>query len=97
MRLKAQLDLPSEERLYLAALLRGGQKVIWNLLFASLNVAYTVKSEEQGERLERICGSCPTVCFLRNVYNRPTHMVRSAVCFKDCIAPVFHCFKTRHF
>lgn len=72
---------------------RGGVKGHLESPVASFNVVYTVKSEEQGERSERICGSNPTVCFLHKCTIVPTHMVRSSVCFKDCIAPVFHRFK----
>lgn len=92
MRLRAQLDLLSKEELSLTALLRG-LKGHLESPFASLNVAYTVKSEEQGEQLERILWIQTHMCFLHKCTIVLTHMVRSSVCFKDCIAPVFHRFK----
>lgn len=94
MRLRAQLDRLSKEKLYSTALLRGWVKGHVESPFASLNVAYTVKSEEQGERLEWIRGSYPPTCaFYISVQSFPTHAARSSVCSKDCIAPVFHRFK----
>lgn len=57
--------------------------------FASLHVAYTVESEEQGERLERIYGSCPTMCCLHKCTIVPTHMVHSACVLRIALPPCF--------
>lgn len=53
-----------------------------------------MKTEEQGERLERILKTLPR-CVL-SAYNRPDPRGLSAV-VKGCIAPVFQLFTTRHF
>lgn len=89
MRLRAQLEPPSKDKLYLTAPL-GGTEGYLVIPSASLNLAFTVKSEEEGEHLERIGGSRPTLCFLHWCTIVPTHRVRPAVCWEDYIAPLIH-------